>query len=140
MPKTKAEFPKLVAVDDLVKWGYLVKMWATQTAYPGVPVKAVPLTLKAFVKQCKDAGVKVTIPEGVTGICFVQQSAEVVTVRLPSASMVKAAEEYLERPDTEYPDVPIYNMYSSTPFKIPKEEKLEFHAARIGDYTLSQCG
>jgi hypothetical protein len=139
MEKPLPKLPDLFQVRDLVKWGYLVKMWSTQEAYPGVPVMPLPRTINDLKKQCEAVGLEVTVPESLTGLSVSIHSPEVLYIRLPPASMIKTAEDYLRDPRTDYPDLPIYNMYSSTPFHIPKEEKLEFHAARIGDYTLSQC-
>jgi hypothetical protein len=127
------------SVDDLVKWGYLVKMWATREAYPGVPVMTVPQSINELKKQADAVGLKVTVPDHVTGIAVATYSPEVLYIRLPPAAMIKDSENFLMDSRTEYPTPPIYDMYSPTPFKIPKEDKLEFHAARIGDYTLSQC-
>ena len=130
--------PRFV-VDDLEKWGYLVKMWATRDAYPDVPVMPIPHDLMEFRKQCDAIGLKVTIPDHVTGIVFSMHSIETLYVRLPPAAAIKNVEEFLMDPRTDYPVPPIYNMYSPTPIQIPKDEKLEFHAARIGDYSMTYC-
>lgn len=127
-------------VDDLVKWGHLVKMWSTQQPYEDVPVMPIPRDLHEFRTQCNAVGLNVTIPERVTALAVSLYSPETLYLRLPPAEMVKNMEAYLMDSRTDYPPLTIYNMYSTTPFQIPKEEKLEFHAARIGDYTISQCG
>lgn len=127
-------------VKDLVKWGNLVKMWSTQQPYRDIPVMPIPRDLVEFRKQCAAIGLEVVIPETVTGLAVSLYSPEVLYLRIPPANMIKNMEAYLMDERTDYPVPAIYNMYATTEIKIPKAEKLEFHAARIGDYTVAQCG
>lgn len=127
-------------VGDLVKWGHLVKMWSTQQPYEEIQVMPIPRDLHEFRTQCNAVGLQITIPESVTALAVSLYSPETLYLRLPPAEMIKNMEVYLMDPRTDYPQLTIYNMYSTTPFQIPKAEKLQFHAARIGDYTISQCG
>jgi hypothetical protein len=135
MPKLAERF----TVDDLVKWGNMVKMWSTREAYPDVPVMPVPQTLNDLKKQAAAVGLAITIPAHVKGLSVAQYSPEVLYLRLPPAAMVKDSEAFLYDPRTDYPVPAIYNMYNPVAFEVPKAEKLTFHAARIGDYSIAQC-
>jgi hypothetical protein len=132
--------PELFKVEDLVKWGNLVKMWATREAYPDVPVMPVPATLTELKKQVDAIELKITIPSHLKGLSIAIHSPEVLYIRLPPASMIKAVETHLYDDRTDYPVPAIYNMYNPVAFQVPKNEKLAFHAARIGDYSIAQCG
>ena len=133
-------------VDDDIKWGKLVKSWATGTNYlePAKPAPALPRTLDDLKEQCAKAGITVTIPSMHTGLVVVQSSKEILMIKLPSKALVEATEAEFESPGAAYPVPKFYDDFYTkfgSPLKPPtKADLLNFHAARIGDYSIRMCG
>lgn len=129
-------------VADVVLWGKLVKMWATGKAYDGVPVMAQPRTVSELKRQCRHIKLKVTIPDNVTALVVLNHSEETLFLRIPPKSLVENSEAYLADPRTEYPDMQVYELfeeYEDENGHIRQDKKLDFHAARVGDYSIAQC-
>ena len=79
------------------------------------------------------------MPEGVTGLAISQYSPEVVYVRLPPKAMVEKTEAALQG-GAQYPVPPFYDEFYQKQLDIPTlERRLDFHAARIGDYAVRNC-
>jgi hypothetical protein len=131
-------------VDDDIKWGKLVKSWATGRNYfdQTKPAPALPRTLDELKQQCSAIGLSVTIPALHKGLAIVQYSAEVLAIKLPPKSMVDDAETELGRGgDYEFPRMynDFYTRYG-TPLRLPDlPSKMDFHAARIGEYSIGNC-
>jgi hypothetical protein len=138
MPVMSARF----AVGDVILWGKLVKMWATQKAYDGVPVMPQPLDLKELQEQCDKIKLKITIPGHIKALALLNHSEEVLFLRVPPRSLVENSEAFLKDPRTDYPHMPIYDLFekfTGPDDKILKDKKLDFHAARVGDYSIAKC-
>ena len=114
-----------VMFNDWYAWGRLVRRWADGT-------QALPLTLVEFVTQCAAANVGLTLPAApiLKGVQFVQSSDDTLLVRLPSRSMANPPNDPAYEPPHFYLDY----------FTKKKEYDDNFRSARIGDYSVSQCG
>lgn len=132
-------------VDDYVKWGKLVKSWATGKNYVDPPKAALPLprTLAELKDQCDSIGLVVQIPASLTGVAMMQYSPDILIVKLPPKSLVEAVEaEIGQGAAYQIPRVydEFYGRYGA-PLRLPDQAtKMEFHAARIGEYSINHCG
>lgn len=130
-----------IEISDEIAWGKLVKSWATGNAYPPVTQPApLPRTLSDLLAQCQAIGVTVTFPATATGLAIVQYSPETVTLKLPPKAMVEATEAVLAQPGALYPIPAFYDDFYGKRLSITPERLLDFHAARIGDYSIRNCG
>lgn len=128
-------------VNDEVKWGKLIKSFATGTNYitPGGPPIPLPRTLKELKDTCVAVGLVVTIPDFHTGLVIIQLSEEVFSIRLPPKSMVEEAEAFLQA-GGNYAIPKFYDaFYQDTLTLATPAQKLDFQAARIGDYSVRMC-
>ena len=132
--------------NDDVKWGKLVKSWATGKNYidPSKPAPVLPRTLDDLKDQCAAVGLNVTIPAMHTGLVVVQSSKEILMIKLPSKALVEATEAEFEANGAAYPVPKFYDDFYAqfgAPLNLPnKNALLDFHAARIGDYSIRMCG
>lgn len=131
-------------VSDEIAWGKLVKSWATGKSYfEGLPPPALPRTLQDIKDRCADIGITVSIPAMHKGLVVVVSSEEVFMIKLPSKSLVEATERELGE-GAPYPLPKFYDDFYTrfgSPLNIPDEaSKLDFHAGRIGDYSIRMCG
>ncbi len=131
--------PQRVTVDDWVKWGNLLKGWATGKDYPGVDAQVVPRTLDELKQQCADIGLGITIPPKIKALSVVSYSEEVLVLRVPPKTMIEDSEAYLAQPGTKYVVPNFYETYFGVPLNVPENKKMDFHAGRIGDYSVSNC-
>lgn len=127
-----------VTVDDFVKWGKLLKGWATGKDYPGVDAQVVPRTIDELKQQCADIGLGITIPPHIKALATVSYSDEVLVLRVPPKAMIEASEAALAQPGG-YPIPKFYEDFFGVPLNVPQNKKLDFHASRIGDYSISNC-
>jgi hypothetical protein len=133
---------RIVPPSSELRWGLLVKSWATGKNYltPTDPPIPMPHTFAEFEDLCNNKlnlGLQL---EGFKAIVFVQPSMACITIRLPPKEIVEANEEGFSGTGTyELPD--FYNqVYGRLPnIGDTKEDKMRFHALRIGDYTISMC-
>ncbi len=124
-----------VRIADYEAWGRLVKRWAK--GEPGLTRPATPAALEAVANA---NGVGMSIPGYVTTVEFVQRDKETLLIRLPPQDMVEDSEKNLAEGGTY--NLPSFyrrrfggaNLQVST-----SDEKLAFHAERIGDYTITLC-
>jgi hypothetical protein len=128
-----------VQIGNNEQWGRLVKTWATGDnylndgrSYPH------PATLAEFEVQCLAAGVALAtpLPSHIKSIMIIQASKEVLLIKLPPKEMVKDSEEVLKT--ESYTLAPFYKAVFGGNDPVI-QDKLKFHAERIGDYTLSNC-
>ena len=131
-------------VSDEIAWGTLVKSWATGRSYfgEGQPGPPIPKTLQDLKDRCADVGITVSIPAIHKGLVVIESSEEVFMIKLPSKTLVEATEHELAVEG--YPVPNLYNDFYArfgVPLIIPDlPSKLDFHAARIGDYSIRMCG
>jgi hypothetical protein len=131
--------PERVTVDDFVKWGNLLKGWATGKDYPGVDAQVIPRTIDELKQQCADIGLGITIPAKVKSLAIISYSEEVLVLRVPPKSMIEESETHLSQPGTKYNVPAFYDTAYGVPLSVPDNKKLDFHACRIGDYSISNC-
>ncbi len=128
-------------VKDEITWGKLIKSLATGKNYvvPGGPPIAVPRTLQELKDTCVALGLEVTIPDFHTGLVIIQLSEEVFSIRLPPKTMVEEAEAFLMAGGAY--SVPKFydDFYDATLNITDPDQKLDFQAARIGDYSVRMC-
>lgn len=138
-----------VTISDYEIWGNLVKSWATgENRFGGADPIPIPHDLDDLLAQCADVGVALTLEPEVKGVAFVRYSEEILTIKLPPKSMVKETEQKLDTGPDDYPLPPFYDLTyatfagaTDTPLKMPTpQQRRKFHAERIGDYSVQNCG
>ena len=145
-----------VTITNWELWGRLIKTWATGkncfegTPHEQEPVPARPQNLSELDQQCRKFGVGIHIPERVKGVQFIQANQETLLVRLPDAEMVRDSEDAIKADPNSYPIPTFYGPtfmagtngepFYSEGLKINADNCMVFHACRIGDYTIAQCG
>lgn len=125
------------------RWGDLVKAWTT-----GEPHRAnnkpyaVPRTLDELKKQCKELSIGLKLPKHVTDLVVYSHEKSTMVLRLPPKDLVVASEKQLRR-RSPYDLPPFYadalGVSGQTPQFASVDDALDFHARRIGDYTISNC-
>lgn len=130
-------------ISDDILWGKLVKSWATGRNYfdaEGQPIP-IPRTLDDLIKTARGVGVEITFPDGMVGLAVIQYSPQTAVVKLPPKAMVEQTEAQLREPGAVYPMPPFYEDFFGTPLpEMTKEQLFNLHAARIGDYSIRNCG
>jgi hypothetical protein len=130
---------KLEISDDIL-WGKLVKSWVTGENYivRGRPAPPIPRTLAELLAQAADIGLRISFPDGMVGL---EYSGQTAVIKLPPKSMVEDTEAEFEATDVLYPMPRFYEEFFHAPLpKMDKTKLLELHAARIGDYSIRNCG
>ncbi len=133
---------KLEISDDIL-WGKLVKSWATGNNYitPGRPAPKVPRTMEELLAQTADIGLTISFPDGMVGLAVIEYSSDTAVIKLPPKSMVEETEAELKA-GAKYPMPRFYDDFYGTTLPPPNSQKdlLDLHAARIGDYSVRNCG
>jgi hypothetical protein len=132
---------KLEISDDTL-WGQLVKSWATGTNYisPGRPAPAIPRTMEDLLTQAAEIGLAITFPDGMVGLQIVQYSSQTAVIKLPPKSMIEETEADLVA-GLHYPMPRFYDDFYGLPLPpMANSKALDLHAARIGDYSVRNCG
>ena len=135
--------PSGMTISDDVKWGKLVKSWATGKNYvdPTRPAPPIPRDRTEMLAQCASIGLTVTFPNDQVGFAVLQYSPQTVAIKLPPKAMVEATEAELMQQDAAYPIPPFYDDAYGVPLRpMSVDDRLNFHAARIGDYSIRNCG
>jgi hypothetical protein len=133
---------KLEISDDIL-WGKLVKSWATGNNYiaQNKPAPAVPRTQQELFAQAADIGLTISFPDGMVGLEIIQYSSQTAVIKLPPKSMVEDTEAEFAKPGALYPMPRFYeDFYGGRLPPMDKKELLDLHAARIGDYSIRNCG
>lgn len=138
--------PAMIDVGNTLQWGKLVKTWATGKSYflndnPPIPVERLPIprSLEELKTQASlvRADLKIVPPDGVNGLTVVQYSADTLVIRLPPKERIEAMEEEL-RGSERYPFRDYIANFLGR--DLTPAERLDAHACRVGDYTISFCG
>jgi len=130
-------------ISDDVRWGKLVKSWATGRNYFDAAAQPIPIprTLDELVATARSFDVNIVFPDGMVGLAVIQYSPQTAVVKLPPKAMVEQTEAQLSLPGAVYPMPPFYEDFFQTPLApMSKDELLNLHAARIGDYSIRNCG
>ncbi|MCC8939742.1 hypothetical protein CI1B_16800 [Bradyrhizobium ivorense] len=130
-------------ISDDVLWGKLVKSWATGNNYiaPTRPAPPIPRTRDELLAQAAEIGLTITFPDGMVGLEIIQYSGETAVIKLPPKSMIEETEALLRGADALYPMPQFYEDFFAAPLPAMDEaRRLELHAARIGDYSVRNCG
>lgn len=133
---------KLEISDDIL-WGKLVKSWATGNNYiaPSRPAPAIPRTRDELLAQASEIGLRITFPDGMVGLEIVQYSSHTAVIKLPPKSMVEDTEAEFDKQDALYPMPQFYEDFFGGPLpEMDKAGLFKLHAARIGDYSVRNCG
>lgn len=133
MPQEQEPMRFKVKPGDEKLWGNLVKAWAKGQ-------KAKPANLDELKQQIQDMGMQdPDCPSFITGLVFIQNDRHILTIRLPPAKLIEAGEELIKAdPDGAYKLPDYYRAFFRDP-PPPLSEKLEMHAARIGEYAVNSC-
>lgn len=111
-------------------FGELVKEWSRGT-HP------IPANLDELKEQLAARQVGASIPEWVKKCIVVESDDETWVMRLPHKRLIEDSETLMRKGAADYPVPPIYERLFQT--KPIVEDKLDFHAERIGDYIISSC-
>ena len=135
---------RIVPPGSELKWGLLVKSWATGKNYlaPGQPPIPLPHTYEEFKTLCNEKlGLGLERPDWMHAIVFVQPSKAALTIRLPPKEIVEENEQEFAQSTLQYKIPAFYDQFYHAELDVPNtlEAKLEFHALRIGDYSISMC-
>lgn len=123
-----------------VLWGRLVKTWATgKSNFPTTSIDKLPVprTLDELKAQCTLVGVEITVPAKFTGFAVIQHGPETLALRLPAKAMVEAAEADLDQ-GLPYALPHFYEVYCG-PLNVQPNQRKDFQACRIGDYSIASC-
>ena len=131
-------------IENLDVLGKLVKSWSTKKPYfwdaDGKPVTyPEPKTMKELRDVLQAAGAGAHIPAGIKKLRVVHYDADELVLRVPPKELIEGKEKQLKK-DGGYP-LPAFYL-NDPPGADPAatvEQKLEFHALRIGDYTIAHC-
>ncbi|MGE0699031.1 MAG: hypothetical protein AB7O57_08040, partial [Hyphomicrobiaceae bacterium] len=96
-------------------------------------------TIDDLKTLCANLGIVITMPDYHKGLVIIQSSEEVFSIRLPPKTMVEEMEQFL-KDGGKYASPKFYDDFYGTTLTLTTEkEKLDFHAARIGDYSVRMC-
>ena len=115
------------------KYGELIKKWARDK-------KSRPANLAEYKKALLAADIEGIFPTGeneLQELNIIEGVASRLDVRLPPPHLIDESEYYLAQDGNDYPLPKYYEDVFGGPPNITN--KLAFHAARIGDYTVSNC-
>ncbi len=130
-------------IGDDVLWGKLVKSWATGKNYvvpDGAPFP-IPRTLQELLDIAKSINLSITFPDGMVGLAVIQYSPQTAVIKLPPKAMVEDTEARLREPGAAYPMPKFYDVFYQKPLPpMPQDKLFDLHAARIGDYSIRNCG
>jgi len=135
---------RIVPAESELRWGLLVKSWATGKNYLFPERGPIPLphTYEEFVKLCNDElQLGLELPTWMNAIVFVQPSRSALTIRLPPKEIVEENEREFQGEGEAYRIPAFYETYFGAELSVPnnEEDKRIFHALRIGDYSISMC-
>ncbi len=130
----------MIKVDDPIAWGKLVKSWATGRSYfqPDAAAPPIPQTIAELKTQCQNVGVTIDIDPSIKGLAVMRYSEETMTLRLPPKALIERSEQLLA--DSDYPLADFYGtFFTVTGGPANKDQMMNFHHCRIGEYTVNSC-
>ena len=132
-----------LVIENDILWGKLVKSWATGNNYihPDRGPIAIPRTLEELLQIASDIGLSITFPDGMVGLAVIQYSPQTAVIKLPPKAMVEDTEAKLNQPGAVYPMPKFYEDFFCVPLPaLSRDQMFDLHAARIGDYSIRNCG
>ena len=126
---------------NLERFGKLVKSWATGKNYlEDGNDYVLPGDMEEFKRQNAEAQTGVHIPEWATKVKFVACEADTILIRVPPKHLIEDSESRLTEPGASYPIPEMYKkVFGGLDPVIAKDQLLNFHASRIGEYTSNVC-
>ncbi|MGL4323394.1 MAG: hypothetical protein ACRCTD_05080 [Beijerinckiaceae bacterium] len=152
-----ADFTKSLNIENPENWGKLIKSWATGRNYfaEGQPAPAIPNSIEELLQQCTDYECGVTVAEWVKGLAVFRYDKGTLGIRLPppdlidrsekqirdnASSAAEGASEALVYEPHTYPLPEFYLKFLRIrPTDRDVDVLLNFHHARIGEYTVNSC-
>lgn len=127
-----------ITVHDFEVFGNMVKRWAKQPATRPRDLA----DLKQQLQQQAEAALRpiATVSKTVTELVLVPHDLHQLVIKLAPAVLIEASEALFET-DAVYPLPAFYGSVDAPGAQegATKEQKLTFHAQRIGDYTIGNC-
>ncbi len=141
---TTAFEQKRMTVENHDVLGKLIKTWATGKNYVDPTNKEhypVPRDLAELKDQLKRAGAGAVIPERITKLQIVMPDMQTLVLRIPPAELILDSEKELQSGGSyRLPAFYSKDAFGGAPAHLPKGEALlDFHAKRIGDYSIANC-
>lgn len=135
-----------VAPASELKWGQLVRTWATGAPQPGEflgedpALLQRPTTLDELRDRCRALGISINIT-GFTSLTISQPpDRNTFAIHLPAKDAVNDVIASFNA-DGPYGIPAFYSKLFGAPAPdLAKDKKIEFQALRIGDYTIGNCG
>jgi hypothetical protein len=130
-------------IGDDILWGKLVKSWATGNNYvvENDPPFPIPRTLDELLAIARSINLTIVFPDGMVGLAVIQYSPQTAVIKLPPKAMVEDTEARLREPNAVYPMPKFYDTFFGTTLPpLAVNQLFDLHAARIGDYSIRNCG
>jgi hypothetical protein len=126
---------------NIERFGKLMKSWATGKNYlDDGKAYTLPTDIEEFKRQNVEAQTGVHIPDWATKVKFVTCDDDTLVLRVPPKRLIEDSEARLTEPGATYPLPDIYKqIFGGADPVIAKDQILNFHASRIGDYTSTFC-
>jgi hypothetical protein len=128
-----------MTVSDHLKWGQLIKAWATQKPLPeSTRPLPVPKTLEELKAQAEAIGLVIHIPTYIKYLKVVPSSKDTFTLKIPSGQLIEEIEQDFKA-GRAYPLPAFYDDLYGHPASIPASQKINLQSMRIGDYSIGMC-
>src|SRR5262249_38089856 len=126
---------------NLERFGKLVKSWATGRNYLNDGnAYDVPANMDEFKRQNAEAQTGAHIPDWAKKVKFVSCEEDTILIRVPPKKLIEDAEKKLTEEGASYPIPDMYKqIFGGLDPVIAKEQLMNFHASRIGEYTSNLC-
>jgi hypothetical protein len=140
-------WPDRMEVKNWARWGELVKCWSTDRPHPADGrTYPVPRTSAELRAQCDGDGtpqnpglsIGLTLPEHVEDLVVFTHGKGTMVLRVPPKELILSAEEHLKAGGATW--LPTFYTDAFGLPEIDPQDPLAFQAARIGDYSIANCG
>ena len=131
-------------VTNWARWGDLIKCWST-----GRPHRAdgktypVPRSMDELRAQCKALNIGLNVPDYVQNLVVYSHEKSTLVIRIPPKDFVMESEKHLLTKGAVYNLPSFYadalGVQGTVPAFDDADAVLDFHASRIGDYSISNC-
>lgn len=130
------------AFEDWKRWGMLVKSWAMGVNLfdQSQPAPRIPTDLEDFKKVLSEHMIEMQFSPQLKGFAVMQSSDNTFVLKLPPRKLLTDSHAALSDDPGGY-DLPMFYpiAFGVSSFDINGMDPKDFHACRIGDYTLSTC-